>query len=202
MLPIERLHMMGSKRLWYEMEDDPLYSRFIQSMIHLLSEIKVVETEKADLTRQIGGTSPCTGASESTTTGLHLSEPNNIRSVLRFDSSRSHVQLSPQKDLSGPWTVEFWLWCDEVQITTVEAPPPPSPSLPSSLPPPLLPPVPAAESRNKKEKIDLANTSGGGGGGGGGGGRKGTILDGDGPPPLTEDDEDERGTSSMHEVPR
>ena len=30
MLPVARLHLMGAKRLWYEMEDFPVYSRFLQ----------------------------------------------------------------------------------------------------------------------------------------------------------------------------
>ena len=30
MLPVTRLHLMGAKRLWYEMEDFPVYSRFLQ----------------------------------------------------------------------------------------------------------------------------------------------------------------------------
>ena len=30
MLPVTRLRLMGAKRLWYEMEDFPMYSRFLQ----------------------------------------------------------------------------------------------------------------------------------------------------------------------------
>ena len=66
------------------------------------------------------------------------------RNVIHFDTSHSHLQLSPQKDLPGPWTVEFWLWRD------------PSPSSPGS-----------TQGTHVMMTHTHPNQSGGGGGGDG-----------------------------------
>jgi hypothetical protein len=39
LMSVERLQVMCAKRLWYEMEDDPFYSRFLQALIELLAII-------------------------------------------------------------------------------------------------------------------------------------------------------------------
>jgi hypothetical protein len=113
LIPVDRLYMMSSKRLWFEMEDNPAYSRFLQAVIHLLSEIEEIERIFPTASMQKSISSRSIDLIEE----LSLEKINNdeiaSRSVIRFDTSKSHIQLSPQKDLQGSWTVEFYLCLDE-----------------------------------------------------------------------------------------
>jgi len=109
MLPSERLSLMGSKRLWYEMEDDPAYSRYLQALLHLLSEIEVSAELLKGLSFEAASYTQGATISETSEASAPILESSTTRTVLRFDSSRSHVLLGSQKDLQGSWTVEFWI---------------------------------------------------------------------------------------------
>ena len=106
LLPMQRLKKLTSKRLWQELEDHPSYSRFLQSLISFLTGIELVTVlAKAPL---------ISSAEDSKLIAIQngddpIPQTENSRAVVNFTSSKSHIVLNPQKDLSGPWTVEFWL---------------------------------------------------------------------------------------------
>jgi hypothetical protein len=164
MLPTARLRRMGAKRLWYEMEDFPVYSRFLQAMLQLLTEVEsaegllcrcapeevpaaaaaaeaaalqaleAIETEgsaaEAGEMRPAGEIPAPLALPRGLSAGPQSWPPSPAngaagsvgqfgpRPVVHFDSTHSHMQLSPQKDLSGPWTVEFWLWREPTPAPT------------------------------------------------------------------------------------
>lgn len=109
LIPIARLQLMASKRLWLEMEDHPSYSRFLQSLVHILSEALNTErllvghnTDKVTLkTEMIVKKCP--------SEGLTASDSFQTRSFVSLKEPNSGVQFSPAKEMQGSWTVEFWL---------------------------------------------------------------------------------------------
>jgi hypothetical protein len=121
MLPIQRLLTMGTKKLWAEMEDAPAFSRFLQAFLFFLSEIdlskSVIDQEALDVSGEVspvpnGPTmSPKPAEAPDMLTAVNgkrlcfLQE----RPVVHLKSQSSYVQLSPQKEIAGPWTVELWL---------------------------------------------------------------------------------------------
>jgi hypothetical protein len=116
LVPIDRLVMLGTKRLWAEMEDSPAFSRFLQSLIHLLSEVGICNNslKLLDAANENGVVSSV-DANPSEEAVVCESKSMKERTVIRFRESdlsagsSSYIQLSPQKELAGPWTVEFWL---------------------------------------------------------------------------------------------
>ena len=106
LLPMQRLKKFAAKRLWQELEDHPSYSRFLQSLIGFLTEIELVAA--------VTPTPLLSNIEENKLIPIPDGEEvapqaENSRAVVSFISSKSHIVLNPQKDLSGPWTVEFWL---------------------------------------------------------------------------------------------
>jgi hypothetical protein len=128
-LPTDRLQIVASKRLWYEMEDDPAYSRFLQALLHLLSESRLAAEFAAELQTsrpdQQSANSPLQNSSAGGSLLLAESKSTSSKSVddgsnatkaeestrpyISFASNSSELQLSPSKDIQGPWTVEFWI---------------------------------------------------------------------------------------------
>lgn len=110
LLPMQRLKKFAAKRLWQELEDHPSYSRFLQSLIGFLTEIELVASvtplpllTNANANAEDDELMPVADSAD-------LAPPaENSRAVVQFSSSKSHIVLNPQKDLSCPWTVEFWL---------------------------------------------------------------------------------------------
>lgn len=147
-LPVERLKAMAAKRMWHEMEDFPSFSRYIQALVHLLSEVNnagsllelakkqeveaslavevlsaenIVENQdkSAPLTLQQGD---IRNTSPSSVQPQDLQEEKEaLRPAIDFDNSHSHIQLSPQKDIQGSWTVEFWLRREEPSASLTES---------------------------------------------------------------------------------
>eukprot|EP01038_Epipyxis_sp_PR26KG_P005374 gene5374-7452_t len=120
MLPVERINMLGSKRLWYEMEDNPAYSRFLQSLLHFISEIdisgsfiKSLDTENKNATKSSISLPSQLLLRQPSTSGLEFDNMNRFnfiqRSFLHLVGNSSCVNLSPPKDLTAAWTVEFWI---------------------------------------------------------------------------------------------
>lgn len=122
-LPVERLKVMGTRRLWYELEDSPAYSRYLQRLLHFLS---IVETGQGFLFSALGGSegSPASSPKGTALQAPHM-EPIQVsescsqqfpmapRPVLRFASASSQITLNPQKDMHGSWTVEMWIRREE-----------------------------------------------------------------------------------------
>ena len=129
-LPVDRLARLASRRLWQEMEDDPLYSRYLQALLHLLSQVDShcktlsrTELEVVPLTRSTslvsnsgasavgtGGNSPRAASAPALPVDLL-----QMRSLLRFQALDAHVSLGtpPPRDLSGSWTLELWICRNE-----------------------------------------------------------------------------------------
>jgi hypothetical protein len=84
LLPAERLSLMACKRLWYEMEDNPAYSRFLQALLHFVGEIE----DGADLSSKDGlepvmlsrSTSLVSGDSSARNNAMPVSAPSLSRS--------------------------------------------------------------------------------------------------------------------------
>ena len=110
LLPIQRLTKLGAKRLWQELEDHPSYSRFLQSMISFLTDIQLaassVQSSATIVSGEESSPRPLTNVNNDFNCNV---EPSFKRSVIQFSSTKSHIVFNPQKDLNGPWTVEFWL---------------------------------------------------------------------------------------------
>lgn len=108
LIPTARLQLTASKRLWLEMEDHPSYSRFLQSLVHLLSEASnsqrlVASHSTADAALE---TEKITRASSE---GLTVTDSLQTRSFVSLEEPTSGVQFSPAKEMQGSWTVEFWI---------------------------------------------------------------------------------------------
>ena len=128
-LPVQRLKVIGSRRLWYELEDRPAYSRYLQRLLHFLSVIEsssallpedsaAIEAAPAEISKTETAAPPATSdAAEAT--DVDPAHPT-ARPVLKFNSAKSFVQLNPQKDMQGSWTVEMWIK-REVQPFEVDA---------------------------------------------------------------------------------
>jgi hypothetical protein len=126
LLPVERLKAMAAKRIWHEMEDFPSFSRYIQALVHLLSEVnsaasllEMAKKTEIDTTLAVKVLNVENKVESQETSGnltLHQGEPLDItpplvqveeieeekevlRSIINFDNSHSHIQLSPQKDI-------------------------------------------------------------------------------------------------------
>jgi hypothetical protein len=148
LLPVERLKAMAAKRIWHEMEDFPSFSRYIQALVHLLSEVnnaasllemaKKMEIEAALAVKVLNVENKVESQERSGDLTLQQEDPLNItpssvqpqeieeekealRSVINFDNNHSHIQLSPQKDIQGSWTVEFWLRREEPSASLTES---------------------------------------------------------------------------------
>ena len=118
-LPLQRLRLLASHRLWYELEDQPAYSRYLAALTQLLA----VVARAGDLIDLIGGesddTSKCfskhDGKGNDETKSLAAISPTatfDKRDVISFESSSS-IQLSPCKEVSGSWTIEAWVCVSE-----------------------------------------------------------------------------------------
>eukprot|EP01039_Chlorochromonas_danica_P000707 gene707-769_t len=94
--PLKRYMKFVSRRLWHEMEDTPSYTRFLQSLLAFLSELRI--------------TSVRFGLLEDDSKVENVFSPfTSERKVLRFENKDSHVQFSQNRDVGGSWTVELWL---------------------------------------------------------------------------------------------
>lgn len=148
LLPVERLKAMAAKRIWHEMEDFPSFSRYIQALVHLLSEVdnaasllemaKKQEIEASLAVKVLNAENTVENQDKSAlltfpqldirNTFPSLLQPQDcqeekeaLRPAIDFNSSHSHIQLSPQKDIQGSWTVEFWLRREEPSASLTES---------------------------------------------------------------------------------
>lgn len=121
-LPVDRLISLGEKRLWLELEDYPLYSRFLQALLHLLSVIQ----EYSDLRDRKHETLTSESIADNS---LHYEPVNDVRSDRAIAlvqrpmvtmNANSYIQFSPQKDIPGPWTIEFWLYRRKLDYPSVD----------------------------------------------------------------------------------
>ena len=116
-IPLSRLEVMASRRLWYEMEDDPSYSRYLQILLHFLSESKltiefinnykqkIVVSQGIDATDMNIVSDPLIRQISYTETDIKEEK----RSFLTFNQPNSYINLTPQKEIQGSWTLEMWI---------------------------------------------------------------------------------------------
>ena len=132
-LPSERLTRMGSKRLWHEMEDYPAYSRYLQALLQLISDIDQASvllsrdsleaiplTRSNSLNTDEGNVSVNGGLNDMVRLPGAISNDPDVfkeRPVLDFNTEKSYVHLGQNKDLHGSWTLEMWLRRGDGEIT-------------------------------------------------------------------------------------
>lgn len=122
MIPIQRLLLMCTKKLWAEMEDAPAFSRYLQAFLHFLSEVDVsknlIYQEALDVSGEVSpiptGPAVSPRPTDACCDVLHNEKGRRIcflqdRPVIRLKDASSCVQLTPQKEIAGPWTVELWI---------------------------------------------------------------------------------------------
>ena len=99
LLPADRISAMGQRRLWEEMEDDPTYSRYLDALLDVLSLHE-------DAVNFIYESEPrtCEGLSESDEYSIMQKYRVNV-----FHEPDSQINLVPERDINGSWTVEFWI---------------------------------------------------------------------------------------------
>jgi len=111
-LPHQRLSVLASRRMWFEMEDQPAFSRYLAAISQLLAVVdgvkNTISLSKAN-NALIGDSCDIVepGSSEQDCS------PMTLRNVVSLSSLSSHIQLSPTKDVSGNWTVEAWVYVSE-----------------------------------------------------------------------------------------
>ena len=96
-IPDEALKTESRKRLWMEMEDYPLYSRYLQAMLELLSVTRHMQMK-------LGNEDDCTPDQCPASSTDKLS-----RCVISFDERKSGIKLMASEEVRGSWSVEFWL---------------------------------------------------------------------------------------------
>lgn len=112
-VPFSILQRETGKRLWIEMEDSPLYSRYMQAIMQLLL---FAPSPPTTLSPSLPSSQPET--SSNATTGVPTSSSAAIPEVV--ESSKYVVELNKNscvrfpscRDVNGSWTLELWLFAD------------------------------------------------------------------------------------------
>ena len=131
LLPLERLRSVAERRMLKEGEDEPMFSRALQSIVDLVASAelasRVLRERESDVDRE-GRREQ--GASDNAATTTSPTNPGSVdvvatgggggrdgevsraesqsRSVLCFPSPAAYVALQG-RDLEPPWTAEFWI---------------------------------------------------------------------------------------------
>lgn len=122
-LPHQRLSVLAARRMWYEMEDQPAFSRFLAAMSQLLA---IVDRAKAVITspqaksscESLNSVVKSTAQHNRVSTDYSMSE----RYVASFSAPTSHIELAPLKEVSGSWTVEAWVYLSAKNEVIIAAP--------------------------------------------------------------------------------
>ena len=89
-VPLRALLEETGKRIWTEQEDFPLFSRCVQAMLQFTTTVESFSSDSFF---------------------VDLSSKSLFKNVvLKFDSESSSLSFGGLRDLSGSWTVEFWIW--------------------------------------------------------------------------------------------
>ena len=89
LVPLRILKEETGRRLWAEQEDYPLFSRCVQAMLQFTANVEALSTS-------LLGTDP-------------ISERSSNSMTLVFSHEGSSLSLGGMRDMSGSWTVEFWV---------------------------------------------------------------------------------------------
>jgi hypothetical protein len=111
-IPVKRLRRFTERRMLQEMGDHPIYSRFLQALLHLLSEIKLCQ-QRCNIKRE-----------------TTIESGDKGRDVLSFHSSNSlgkdatpYVQILPSlysdgrwetRHIADSWTLEALVYCNKI----------------------------------------------------------------------------------------
>jgi len=156
-LPAKRLRRLTANRLGLENEDAPMYSRFLQALIELVTFMDLAS-------EQLGKNGMAASTAQATAAVLVTEEDKAIssaesegdggmitRPVLKFSCGEgSHILMEASREwLDPPWTAEFWVYrSKEAVAPSSEAIEDTSSSMqePEALELPIVPPPPRASS--------------------------------------------------------